>query len=323
MESLVLLSALDRQHHLRTVVEPALAAGKWVLCDRYYYSAEAFFFARGVAREVVRELNPGVPKPDLTVYLDIPSHVSHERILRRDGKWSSVEEQDADFLERVRAGFEGAADSSFLKLDGLDSSVCPARKVPPPRNASETESTRPATWERSPTLPWARTSPVRETPRECCPLTGCATTTSGSCNWARAMDVCCPPISGARAKYTATANTASTRAICAIPAKRRRPPVVLLLPFIAQSPALGCRSILYARPTAFKYQHRPQWLWALAARHALLVERPIQDTGGPEGDFRDQIAQFIKMAHAAHVRDHGFLILGGGFGIKSVAAGHL
>lgn len=121
MESLVLLSALDRQHHLRTVVEPALAAGKWVLCDRYYYSAEAFFFARGVAREVVRELNPGVPKPDLTVYLDIPSHVSHERILRRDGKWSSVEEQDADFLERVRAGFEGAADSSFLKLDGLDS----------------------------------------------------------------------------------------------------------------------------------------------------------------------------------------------------------
>lgn len=120
MESLVLLSALDRQHHLRTVVEPALAAGKWVLCDRYYYSAEAFFFARGVARELVREMNPGIPRPDLTVYLDIPGHVSQERILRRDGKWSSVEEQDPGFLEKVRTGFEGAADASFLRLNGLD-----------------------------------------------------------------------------------------------------------------------------------------------------------------------------------------------------------
>ena len=121
MESLVLLSALDRQNHLRTVVEPALADGKWVLCDRYYYSAEAFFFARGVAREVVRQMNPDIPRPDLTVYLDIPAHVCQERILRRDGKWSSVEERDPAFLEQVRVGFEGAADSSFLKLDGLNS----------------------------------------------------------------------------------------------------------------------------------------------------------------------------------------------------------
>lgn len=121
MESLVMLSALDRQFHLRTVVEPALSAGKIVLCDRYYYSAEAFFFARGIDREFVRQHNPGIPKPTLTVFLDIPARVCHERIHSRDGKWSSVEEQDLAFLEKVRLGFEGSADETFLRIDGLES----------------------------------------------------------------------------------------------------------------------------------------------------------------------------------------------------------
>ncbi len=121
MESLVMLSALDRQFHLRTVVEPALSAGTIVLCDRYYYSAEAFFFARGIDCEFVRQHNPGIPKPMLTVFLDIPGRVCHERIHSRDGKWSSVEEQDLAFLEKVRLGFEGAADETFLRIDGLES----------------------------------------------------------------------------------------------------------------------------------------------------------------------------------------------------------
>ena len=121
MEKLVLLSALDRQFHLRTIVKPAISAGAIVLCDRYYYSAEAFFFARGVDREVVRQHNPGIPKPALTVYLDVPGRVCHERILKRDGKWSSIEEQDFRFLEKVCLGFEGAADETFLRVDGLQS----------------------------------------------------------------------------------------------------------------------------------------------------------------------------------------------------------
>ena len=119
METLVLLSALDRQHHLRTVVQPALSAGKIVLCDRYYYSAEAFFFARGVDRNVVRRLNPEIPMPALTVYLDAPAATCHERILKRDGKMSSFEERSLRFLEKVREGFAGAADDSFLRIDGL------------------------------------------------------------------------------------------------------------------------------------------------------------------------------------------------------------
>ena len=119
METLVLLSALDRQHHLRTVVQPALSAGRIVLCDRYYYSAEAFFFARGVDRKVVRRLNPEIPMPALTVYLDVPAAICHQRILKRDGKMSSVEERSLLFLEKVRDGFDGAADASFLRIDGL------------------------------------------------------------------------------------------------------------------------------------------------------------------------------------------------------------
>ena len=121
MLNLVRLSASDRRRHILEVIEPALAAGSVVLCDRYYYSAEAFFFARGIDPEVVREHNRGVPKPLLTVYLDVPTRVCYERILRRDGKWSSVEEQEPGFLDKVRAGFEGAADETFLKLDGRQS----------------------------------------------------------------------------------------------------------------------------------------------------------------------------------------------------------
>ncbi len=121
MLNLVRLSAEDRRRRLATVIKPALAAGKIVLSDRYYYSAEAFFFARGVDREVVRQHNPGIPKPLLTVYLDIPGQVSQERILRRDGRWSSVEEQQPGFLDQVRMGFEGAADETFLKLDARQS----------------------------------------------------------------------------------------------------------------------------------------------------------------------------------------------------------
>ena len=121
METLVLLSALDRQHHLRTVVQPALSAGRIVLCDRYYYSAEAFFFARGVDRNVVRRLNPEIPTPALTVYFDVPAAACHDRILKRDGKMSSVEERSLRFLEKVREGFDGAADDSFLRIDGLQS----------------------------------------------------------------------------------------------------------------------------------------------------------------------------------------------------------
>ena len=92
-----------------------------MLCDHYYYSAQAFFFARGIDPEFVRQHNPGIPKPALTVYLDVPGHVCHERIQSRDGKWSSVEERDLEFLEKVRLGFEGAADETFLKIDGLQS----------------------------------------------------------------------------------------------------------------------------------------------------------------------------------------------------------
>ena len=129
MLNLVRLSASDRRRHILEVIEPALAAGSVVLCDRYYYSAEAFFFARGIDPEVVREHNRGVPKPLLTVYLDVPTRVCRERILRRDGKWSSVEEQEAGFLDKVRAGFEGAADETFLKLDGRQSIAALHRQV--------------------------------------------------------------------------------------------------------------------------------------------------------------------------------------------------
>ena len=96
-----LLSALDRQFHLRTIVEPAISAGsnRGIVRPLLTNSgAEAIAFSRAVLiGTVVRQHNPGIPKPALTVYLDVPGRVCHERILKRDGKWSSIEEQDFRF----------------------------------------------------------------------------------------------------------------------------------------------------------------------------------------------------------------------------------
>src|SRR5262249_41226159 len=108
---------------------PALDAGTWVLCDRYVYSSYAFFAARGVDVDFIRRINHDVPRPDLTLFIDVPIDVALERIRARDGSILKVEERSPEFMVRVRAAFLDCADETFVMLDGRDHPLTLAQRI--------------------------------------------------------------------------------------------------------------------------------------------------------------------------------------------------
>lgn len=102
----------DRAHHVDTVIQPALAAGKIVLCDRYTDSTLAYQgYGRGLDLNELKTLNhlatTGL-EPDLTLWLDIAPALGRERILGRQSL-DRLEAESLAFHERVRAGYTSLA----------------------------------------------------------------------------------------------------------------------------------------------------------------------------------------------------------------------
>lgn len=101
-ETLLIFAA--RAQHVATVIAPALAAGRWVLCDRFTDSTFAYQGGgRGVDEELLKQLAERVHGdcwPDLTIYLDTPVDAALERIAHRAG--DRFESEQEAFFERVR-----------------------------------------------------------------------------------------------------------------------------------------------------------------------------------------------------------------------------
>lgn len=118
-ETEFLLFAADRAEHVCRIVKPALAEGKIVLVDRMADSSLAYQgYGRGVDKAMIKAVNDWVLAglvPDMTVYLSIPVEVSKERVRAR-GQGVSHFEQDALFLERVKAGFDALSHRSHVHL---------------------------------------------------------------------------------------------------------------------------------------------------------------------------------------------------------------
>ena len=98
-----------RANHVSDVIAPALAAGRWVLCDRFTDCTEAYQGAgQGVAVATVRQLatiaHPGLV-PDLTLLLDAAPATAHARVASRGVKLDRFESEDEKFFERVRRGY--------------------------------------------------------------------------------------------------------------------------------------------------------------------------------------------------------------------------
>ncbi|UPM49658.1 dTMP kinase [Synechococcus sp. A10-1-5-1] len=107
----LLLYAADRAQHVQQRIAPALAAGHWVLSDRFVGSTAAYQgYGRGLSLELIDQLagiaTAGV-QPDLTALLEIPLAES----LRRRGHRQAdrIEASGEAFLARVCAGFSALA----------------------------------------------------------------------------------------------------------------------------------------------------------------------------------------------------------------------
>ncbi|RYG48871.1 dTMP kinase [bacterium] len=95
----------DRSQHVRGFIEPALARGACVLCDRYADSTLVYqHYSRGLDGDFVRAANAfatGGLAPDLTLLLDLPAEVGLARLQGKD----RLDSAPLDFHRRVREGF--------------------------------------------------------------------------------------------------------------------------------------------------------------------------------------------------------------------------
>jgi len=98
-----------RREHLVQTIRPALAAGMWVLCDRFADSTLAYqVHGLGMKRatfDTLAALALEGTKPDLTLILDLPERDGMARAMARGVAADRYERLDAAFHARVRAGF--------------------------------------------------------------------------------------------------------------------------------------------------------------------------------------------------------------------------
>jgi dTMP kinase len=106
-EAMLMFAA--RREHVVATIRPALAAGMWVICDRFADSTRAYqCHGQGVPGEVYRKLADLALEglaPDLTLILDIPPEAGMARAAARGVAADRYERLDAGFHARVRAGF--------------------------------------------------------------------------------------------------------------------------------------------------------------------------------------------------------------------------
>jgi len=123
----VLLVFAARRDHLTQAIEPALASGTTVLCDRFTDSTFAYQGAgRGFDSAVLQQLESWVQhglQPDLTLWFDISPEQAAQRLSTARSP-DRFEQLDTAFFDRVRHGYEQRAESHagrFVRIDaGLD-----------------------------------------------------------------------------------------------------------------------------------------------------------------------------------------------------------
>jgi dTMP kinase len=108
----------QRREHVRERIAPALAAGRVVLCDRYFLSTAAYQGARGLdAEAILAESEREFPVPDLVLVLEIDPAEALARVAARGGPAEPVFER-RDFLERVAALFHRLERPYVVRVDG-------------------------------------------------------------------------------------------------------------------------------------------------------------------------------------------------------------
>jgi dTMP kinase len=123
-EALLMFAA--RADHVAAVVEPALAAGRWVVCDRFSDATYAYQCGgRGLPREYVvgleRLVHPGL-QPDATFLFDLDPAIAYERQRARSRSPDKFESEKVDFFRRVRDSYLERAREHSRRFHVVDAS---------------------------------------------------------------------------------------------------------------------------------------------------------------------------------------------------------
>ncbi|WP_414529776.1 dTMP kinase [Nodularia chucula] len=124
----LLLYAADRSQHVEQELKPNLAAGKYILCDRYTDSTTAYQgYGRGLNMSLINQLNliaTGGLESDLTIWLDVDVEVGLAR--KKGDKFDRIEQETMEFHRRVQQGYSelsASYPSRIMRVDGTLSPV--------------------------------------------------------------------------------------------------------------------------------------------------------------------------------------------------------
>ncbi len=120
-----LLFFASRALHICNAIRPALAAGQWVVCDRFTDASRAYQgHGRGLGLERINLMAEWVQEdlqPDLTILLDAPAEVGMDRAEKR-GDADRLDTEEASFYRRVRDGYLGLAAADPERIVVIDAS---------------------------------------------------------------------------------------------------------------------------------------------------------------------------------------------------------
>jgi dTMP kinase len=131
-EAETLLFAAARDDHVRTVIEPALKQGIWVLCDRFSDSTRVYQGSLGQVSPTIlnamQRVTIGDLKPDLTVILDVPVEVGLKRaaVRRGTGVADRFEAEDIKFHQQLREAYQRIAAAEPERCVLIDASADPS-----------------------------------------------------------------------------------------------------------------------------------------------------------------------------------------------------
>ena len=130
LETEALLMFAARREHVAQVIQPALARGEWVVCDRFVDASFAYQGGgRGLDWKKLEDLTKwvlGDLQPDLTVVFDAPVEIAQKRLQAGTPNPDRFEQEHAAFFERVRAAYLRIARENPARVRVVDATRAPA-----------------------------------------------------------------------------------------------------------------------------------------------------------------------------------------------------
>lgn len=129
LETEAMLMFAARREHLAARIEPALAAGRWVVCDRFSDATFAYQVGgRGLARGKFDALEAWVHpdlQPDLTLLFDLPPDIAAARVASTGADPDRFEREQRDFFLRVREAYLERARLAPQRIHVVDANRSP------------------------------------------------------------------------------------------------------------------------------------------------------------------------------------------------------